>query len=439
MGDTRRWVWLVGGALLLGAVGSFVWAALRYDELVRDVVWPVVAQRPLDDRQQQKLASCERVDWTTWLRVLEQDVVLPCGELWGREQLAGRLESRGRQRYLQERLGAKQGPVRSRWRAAVALEAAGVSPVVPSSFLLAELPDELAVTLDDPSWAAHLDARSAGRVASLRVAAGDALDDHLAAVGAAAQAGGLAGELARDAARAFLGLDDAAFHDALERPPHTLPEPWAEAAHEAVTCTSDCGEAWLAFAERVQTDPDGLGQPDEVPSRPALADLGRLAVLRPPSDDVATIAWLLDDDARWVRSGVVPGDRLRRLHGPPGDDERLLTQLYGRSPRPEVAALWLVEVGARAGIEVTLWRGARTLVARVGEEEHRLCGAGAADTAVTERAVAAWALAAAGVGEGRVARLGGWEAPVPDSVGGGIGASLWSADRAAASSPCSER
>lgn len=426
----HRWT-IAALALLVGVglgLGAMAW---RYDDLVRDVVWPAVAQRPLSDGEREDLAACRPVGWWTWLRILEQDVPSTCGVAWAREGLAARLGSAGRRAWLQERLMAQEGSVRTRWRIAVALEAAGEAPAVEPGWLLLEAgwaeEDLATIRAHDPVDA--FGPRAGARARAWRVRAGGEVDEaDLRALERLARVPGPDAEAAA-AAAAWLGWEALPPVDA-RRLGHRLPASWSRAVRPLEGCVAPCAVEAIAVVRQLRADPDGLDQPED--GQGPDATLGWLGLL--PVDDAerAALADGLDRDGAWVAAAVAPGRRLRSLLREGAPEASWTARAYTGRWRPHEGALYLAEVGRRAGLEVVFEAGPRSLRMRVGGEVHALCGAGDAEPVPTEWIVA-WALDEGGR-SGAARRLVG--ASGGADAAGAIGRALWSPTTGWRARPC---
>ncbi len=439
MDSGRRKGWMIGGALVTGAVLAFAGALWRYDDLVRDLWWPLVAARPLSEAQLDTLEACEPLGWWGWLRVLEHDQEHACGELWGRDGLAAVLGPSGRRQWLQERLRAAQGPVRSRWRAAVALEAAGEPPDVEPAWLVLEpaMPaTTLAALLDEEGWEQQLGPRYEAVASARRVlVGGDLTGAGLTAWRLLAWAEGAEAALVHDAARSWVGVDPSSL-PGIDRPPHELPVAWSDALHAAATCERRCVRSTLDLLEVLLNDPDGLGQPADIEASAGRGELGLVEGLVVSASEREVLRWLMQRDVRWAGQGLSPAARLRSVVQQPGPvADSLVAQAYfGRHP-PLQEALWLVELAGRAALPHAVYTDGQALWSQVGEVEVAHCGVPASGEAVPVEHLMAWVLEARGEPE-RAARVGGWAPATPATGAVSIGRALWSERGARVPPPC---
>jgi hypothetical protein len=121
----RKRVALIGGVVLslLGLVGVILWFTLH--TRVRTWMWDRTAGQPLEDGEAAELARCASPSWAAWLKVSTLDPDIVCGEAWVVAQLAEKLGSADRARWIDLRVADPATPPGFRMRGAMALLVAG--------------------------------------------------------------------------------------------------------------------------------------------------------------------------------------------------------------------------------------------------------------------------------------------------------------------------
>lgn len=359
---TRRHARTIGLAvglptLVLGAA----WAG--FHTRARFAWWDWLASGALGERDQERLDRCDPdLGWSTWLRVLERDADVSCGERFVAEQLADRVHGGDRTLWLAAVNSDPSAPVGRRVRAGAALALSGTPAPVEPAWLLAELPPERRV-----SWTAAAAgsqalgvqlgpaARAFGLVAAARdgeVPVGEALGAmrFLAAIDDP-----LADGAVTAAATAVLEADPTLPTRAHERPGSLghLPRGWRSTLHAHAGCEPRCGGLWLELVER-ETLHAALerGEPtpaDPVPV-PGLAEL--LEVAGWPASARRAASWGLAALTEWVAAAPDPAARLRAFVArPEGGPADVLALAWDGGGSPFLTAAIATMVGEKVGLE----------------------------------------------------------------------------------------
>jgi len=125
---------IIGGVGAVLALGCLAWAVR---EPVVQAWWDFQARRPLTPEEGAAVSRCEDPGWTGLMRVTEQDLDVPCPELWLAEVAATHLhppEVEWTTRLLEE----PERSARSKLRAATFLLEAGQPPDPDMAYLVAD-------------------------------------------------------------------------------------------------------------------------------------------------------------------------------------------------------------------------------------------------------------------------------------------------------------
>jgi hypothetical protein len=396
----RLIIGVVGAAL---ALGGLAWAVRTP---VVQAWWDYQAQRPLTEEERAALERCEDPSWKGLMRVAEQDLDVPCAELWLAEVTAAHLESRELEWTIRLSAHPERSP-RGQLRTATVLFRAGEPAHADLAFLVAdpEIPEAVRTEYVDAliegrmsdSWAgpallarvdlAHFEAGELAGVRSvqrtLRLASRDP-----EALGQAERARRVEGVLG------MAGLGGDRLERALQRRDHGYswqgvpPHLEGLLADRGSGCQDRASAACLRLAadlldqvlERASGGVDGGPELSELPARPPAATLPRPlweVLLDADPALVTAAAEELGALGAWV--ALAPeSERPGRLLGSIADARapfgvehvragELGDPLYPVTRRrgaPWTSALAALAVGEVAGVEVSVHRAGDGVVLR---------------------------------------------------------------------------
>lgn len=352
----------VAGAGLV-AVGVF-WAGIHSS--VRWALWSTIADQSPNPGEHRRLGECKPPGWWTWLKILSQDRVIQCGEVWGTEALATKVTGGDREAWLQEWVRAPESSAQLRLRSALALTLAGRrSPAEPAWLSLdPELPQGgpgsglAAAVAGDRAWGVHLGPRwmALGTLWALSES-GLPPAEALAPVEAIWAVGDP--ELNQQAVSAVARglsvppdlLEDVRYRRTRGLPARDLPREWVEAIFSRPSCEAPCLELWIELL-RMEAEAELGGEPtDEELAQPTLQPLSDLLGYTGPRR--RALEWWVQAATRWVAVAPDPAGRLASLgEGGASGTADPIDVFWSRSAAPITTALVLTEVGERTGIPV---------------------------------------------------------------------------------------
>jgi len=339
-------------------------AAVGVQRTVRWAMWSQVMPRPLGQGPTADLTACEPVGWWTALKVLSQDLDVPCGDGWLVATLGDEVRGALRAERLWDWAAGVDQPVRLRLRSALGLVAAGRGSPVEPTWLAVEasvsgdvetdwIPDSIAAGTD---WAAQMGPRwllmgeLRRRVSELDPCSGQLLE----AVSLVPDP-----ELTRqatDGAAAALGIPTdfpGVVRSRRQRglPVSDVPASWVRAIlrHD---CDGPCLALWaeLLNSELEQSDQSGACATEVDPELERLADwMGYDGPQR------RGLAWWLERGADWVSASQDPAARLSTIAigGATGRADPVAV-LWDRTASPMTTAVVVSELGRRTGVPVVV-------------------------------------------------------------------------------------
>jgi hypothetical protein len=357
-----RWRKLLAGVLVVGVV-VLGWLVARRG--LRLWWWDSLVGTPLDEAALQQLERCEDPGFPAWVRVLTADGPVACGEAWVVETLATHAVRGDQATWLTELVVSPSTPDGARFRAAMALAAAGRVPPVEPAWLRLRLPGDRVL--------ANRSLYASPELAALLGPAGVALGLAERAITGEAEAVdvlpalrwlGAVGEPEADeavvrAVEALTGVDEAVVGDLRRRHARGGPVAGSEAPARDDLARFPCptapcvGAALVALEASVlasaafRAAPVGAAAPGDVVLDRTLSELGWSAGDRAAMDWQlgALRAWVADHPERlrglWVRP---PTGSVLRL-GWDGGGAPFLTAVVVDRATPEVDDVFRSERG----------------------------------------------------------------------------------------------
>jgi hypothetical protein len=407
---------LAAAAIVLGALllaGSLVWSTMHTE--IRLWFWDKIAERPVSEGDQVKIASCSPLSFWTLLKVVQSDMEVACGEAWLVRELADKLNSEDRAHWLALRVDNDNAPAGLRIRGAVALALAKFSPPAEPAWMLDALPairqaQWLRAATESDEVALHLGPalRTLGIASRVRedltpgAPALPALewlawvDDPAAEVAATSTATQVAGVFPEI-------VEQVRGRAASGRPVSGSVARWRSLITQHPECGTRCGPLFVAILERTLTDQaleEGTPLPPEPTEHPDLAQI--LTALGAPSQERRAVAYGWSALVEWVTASPSPAERLRSYARRPTGSVGSLAQVPwdGVAP-PFLAALVVNALGAAVDVpvdvrvgekgEVWLEIGGVSIVRSCGEEGGRPEGSPWPDDAILAAALTEWA------------------------------------------------
>ena len=395
---TRTW-WLVGSAVAAVAVvgaGVAVWA---YGQ---EAYWAVASTWALDEDEAAAVAECGDPGWMGLMRVLEQDLAVPCPADWFAGAAKDHVKKRNllRLRWLRHAARDPQRTDRARFRAASTLLLGGHETlpglaILTRSVTLSSGRERLAEVVAEGAWPGEWADPDLRGDAALRTLVDDDADGMSLAVArlrheALVPDGDAAlRERLVDAGLQVLGLGDGVLQRALDRrdrglAQHELPvELHAAVVNHGHVCRERASSACLEFVAELLDE--RIGEEDR-PERPQVTlPVPLWEVLehqRPDTVPVradaagAAAAWVAEAPeqvrAERLEALLVGGDA--RFPGRAGDPADVLRRHAGH---PWTVALAALSVAELAQVDVGVAADGAGVWLRLGERDLRLqpCGA----------------------------------------------------------------
>ncbi len=363
--DSRK-LTILAGVVLAGVAGTALfWSAIHSS--VRWALWAAVLRRPLGESEERDLRECRPVGWWTWLKVLGQDVDVPCGEIWLVDTMTEKIGGGDRAEWLAQWVEAPESGPRLRLRSSLVLAAAGVQPPVEPTWLVtdpalqAEV-DAWAVdaVASERAWAVHLGPRwealgAARALAEARLDPGEAVAPLEAlALSRDAQVKQLGSAAAAEALGVPADLPAATFERRKRGLPlGDLPRGWARALLARPCADEACLSQWVELL-RLESLPEGHDEPWVDPEvAPALHPLASHLGL--DGAEGRALEWWIAATMRWVSAAPDPAARLASLcEGGGGGAADPVAILWDRGGAPLTTAVVVTEIGRRAGLTVAV-------------------------------------------------------------------------------------